>query len=142
MNWAIVREPTILATAVVYGVLAWICSRAGLFGLWLALLLFISLWRYSYAVLHAVAQGRRRIPPPDIESMNPAGRWTLFWHWICFPGLLIATAPFQPLGAIVAVLVAVVLPASIAVMGLNGSLQQAFNPAALIHFMRTLGRDY
>ena len=142
MNWAIVREPTILATSAVYGFLFWICVNAGILGLWLGILLSVSLWRYCYTVLRAVAQGRKRLPPPDIDSMNPVGQWAMFWHWICFPGLLIATAPFQPAGSVVAILVAIVFPASVAIMGLTGSLSQAFNPSALVHFMRTLGADY
>ena len=142
MNWAIVREPTIIATAAVYGLLAWIASMAGLFGLWLGLLLFFSLWRYCYTVLLAVAQGHSRIPPPDIDSMNPIGKWAWFWHWFFFPGLVIATAPYQPLGAVVAVLAAIVFPASAALMGATSNIAAAFNPSALIFFARKLGRDY
>lgn len=142
MNWDIVKEPTILATAAVYGVLAWIVINAGIFGLWLGILLFVSLWRYCYTVLLSVAQGHSRIPPPDIDSMNPVGKWAWFMHWFFFPGLVIATARFQPLGAGVALLAAVTFPASAGVMGVTSNLAAAFNPAALAHFMGTLGRDY
>ena len=142
MNWAIVREPTIIATAVVYGLLAWIASKAGLFGLWLGILLFISLWRYCYTVLIAVAQGHSRIPPPDLESMNPIGKWAWFWHWFFFPGLVIAAAIYQPIGSLVILLAVIVFPASAAVMGMTSNLGAAFDPSALIHFAQTLGRDY
>ena len=142
MNWAIVKEPTIIATAAVYGLLAWIASQAGLFGLWLGILLFVSLWRYCYTVLLSVAQGHSRIPPPDIDSMNPIGVWAWFLHWFFFPGLVIAAALYQPLGSVVIVLAIIVFPASAGVMGVTSSLSNAFNPQALIHFARTLGRDY
>jgi len=142
MNWEILKEPTIIATSVVYGILGWIALKAGMFGLWLGLLLFVSYWRYSYSVLRAVAQGRKRIPPPDIESMNPIGHWYLFFHFLFFPGLVIATAPYQPIGLVVAILVAFVFPASAAVIGLTQSLNQGFSPSALIEFRRTLGTDY
>jgi hypothetical protein len=142
MNFAVLRDPTILVTAAVYGLLAWICVQAGIFGIWLGILLFVSLWRYCYTVLLAVAQGHHRIPPPDIDSMNPIGKWAWFWHWFFFPGLVIATAPYQPLGSAVALLAALVFPASAAIMGLSSNLAAAFNPAALAHFARTLGADY
>ncbi len=142
MNWAIVREPTIIATAVVYGLLLWIASKAGMFGLWLGILVFISLWRYCYTVLIAVSQGHSRIPPPDIESMNPVGQWAWFWHCIAFPGVVIAVAPYQPAGTVVALLAALVFPASAAVMAVTSSLASAFNPSALIQLARILGRDY
>lgn len=142
MNWAVLREPTILVTSAVYGVFIWICLHAGIFAIAFAPLLFVSIWRYSYAVLRAVAQGRRRIPPPDVDSFNPIGEWSLFWHFVCFPGLVAATLRYQPLGTIVAVFVAVTFPASAAMIGITSSLSQAFNPAALIEFARTLRRDY
>lgn len=129
-------------TSVVYGLLAWICIYGGIFAIALAALLAISIWRYSYAVLRAVAQGRKRILPPDIDSLNPVGEWALFWHLICFPGVVLATLPYQPFGTLVALLVAVTFPASAAVVGITSSLSQGFNPQALIEFARTLGRDY
>lgn len=142
MNWAILKEPTIIATSIVYGILGWIALKAGMFGIWLGLLLFVSYWRYSYSVLRAVAQGRKRIPPPDIDSMNPIGHWYLLSHFLFFPGLVLATAPYQPLGLVVAILVALIFPASAAVVGLTHSLNQGFSPSALIEFRRTLGADY
>ena len=142
MNWDVVKEPTIIATAAVYGLLAWIVANAGMFGIWLGILLFVSLWRYCYTVLLAVAQGHSRIPPPDIDSMNPVGKWAWFLHWFFYPGLVIATARYQPLGAGVALIAAVTFPASAGVMGITSNLAAAFNPAALAHFIRTLGGDY
>ena len=35
MNWQVVREPTIVTTAVVYGILAAIALSAGILGVWL-----------------------------------------------------------------------------------------------------------
>jgi hypothetical protein len=74
--------------------------------------------------------------------MNPVGEWSLFWHFVAFPGLIIATFPFQPFGFVVAVLVVAVFPASAALIAITSSLQQAFNPAAIAGFARTLGSDY
>jgi hypothetical protein len=142
MNWEVTKEPTIIATSVVYGLLISICLQAGIFGLWLGLLLLTSSWRYCYTVLRATAQGRKRIPPPDIDSLNMIGQWSVFWHFFFFPGVVLATAPFQPFGLLVAIAVAAVFPASAALMGLTSDLSRAFNPVAIRHFVRTVGADY
>lgn len=142
MNWTVIKEPTIVVTSAVYGILIWVCLRAGIFAIAFAPLLFVSIWRYCYAVLRAVARGHSRIPPPDADSFHPFGEWALFWHFVAFPGLVFATMPYQPLGIIAALLVAVTFPASAAMIGISASLAQAFNPAALIEFARTLRGDY
>lgn len=142
MNWSVVKNPTILVTAVMYGLLEYIVTRAGLFGIWLGILLMISLGRYCYAVLRATAQGREYIPAVSLESFNPVGEVMVLWHLVLFPGLILATATFQPAGSIIAVLVACVFPASAALMGLTSNIAHALNPTALLGVARTIGRDY
>jgi len=142
MNWGIVLEPTILITSAIYGLLALIVSQAGLFGIWLGVLLAFSLWRYCYAVLRAAAQGRSRIPAPDADSFNIVGDWGVFWHLVLFPGLFIAGLLYQPAGLFVAVAVAIAFPASAALMGLTSNISHSVNPAAMIDLARTLGSDY
>lgn len=142
LNWAIVKEPTLIVTSVVYGLLGWICLNAGILGIPFGILLLASIWRYSYQTMRAVAQGRRRLSPPDIDSFNLWGEWAVFWHFVFFPGVIIATASYQPLGTIVAIAVAIVFPASVALIGVTSSLSQAFNPVAIRHFVHTVGSDY
>jgi hypothetical protein len=142
MNWSVVTNPTLLITAGIYGLLEFIVTRGGLFGIWLGVLLVISLARYCYAILRAAAQGRTQFPAVSLESCNPLGEVMVLWHIVAFPGLILATAPWQPAGSIIAIIVAVVFPASTAVMGLTSSIAQALNPSALIGIMRTIGRDY
>jgi len=143
MSWAILREPTLLVTAAVFGALGFIVLGSGIVGIALAPFLFASIWRYGYSVLRAVARGHKRVPPPEVGRMNPFGEWGVFWHFVFFlPGIVIATFPFQPIGAVVALLVAIAFPASAAIMGLTSSLRQAFNPAGLIAIARTLGAHY
>jgi len=77
-------DPTVLVAAVFYGVLLQIALMATVFGLWLGLLLTLSIWRYADAVLAAVAQGHRDIPAAGIETMNPVGDWRLIAHFIAF----------------------------------------------------------
>lgn len=152
MKWlAPLANPAVLVTAVVYGILVMLATRAGLFGIWLLVLVAASLWRYAYTILGSVAQGRNELPAPDIESMNPVGDWRVVVHFILF-STLIALAQ-QPLGgpggllgprAGLALLAMVVLvfPASAAIMGLGKSLVAAVNPVAIVTVIKTLGRDY
>jgi hypothetical protein len=76
----ILKAPTnssVLVVAVVYGLLLKLAFGAGLFGFVLAVIVQISLWRYSYSVLRSLAQGRSNIPAPDAESLNPFTEWRL-----------------------------------------------------------------
>jgi len=129
-------------TSVVYGILAFIATQAGLFGIWLGVLLFFSFWRYCYSVLLRVAQGHQRIQPPDIESFNPVGHWGVFCHLILFPGLVVAALLYPPVGFVIAILVAIVFPASAALMGMTSNVAHSLNAAAMLEFTRTVGSDY
>lgn len=142
MNWSIVKEPTILMTSAVYGLLALIVSRAGLFGIWLGVLLSFSMWRYCYVVLRAAAQGRARIPPPDLESFNPVGEWGVFWHFVLFPALFVAGLLYQPWGLIFCFYVVIAFPASAALMGLTSNISHAMSPSAMLGVARIFGSDY
>ena len=142
MNWAVIKDPTVLVTSAVYGLLTFIVLQAGIFGIPLAALMFFSIWRYCYTLLRAVAQGHRNISPPDLDSFNPVGEISVFWHFIFFPGIVMATFPYQPVGTLIALVAAIAFPASAALMGLTSSIEQAFNPAAMVAFAKTLGSDY
>lgn len=142
MEWSVLRHGALIVTGVVYGLLATIALRAGLFGLWLGILVLLSLWRYAYEVLRVVAQGRREIPPPDIQSFNPVGEIVLVLHFFAFPGVVILASQFQPLGSLVALLAVFVFPASAGVMGLTSSLTASLDPVVIGAFIKALGRDY
>ena len=142
MNFSALTNSTLAVTAVIYGVLATIALLAGLFGIWLGILLVLSLWRYCYEVLRQFAQGRARIPPPDLESMNPVNEIVLILHFAAFPGMIALLSPHGPLGLIVAIAIAGMFPASAAVMGLTGSISAALNPAGIVVLIKGLGQDY
>jgi hypothetical protein len=139
---------TVLATAAVYGFFLLLGLRAGLFGIWLLALTMASLWRYCYTVLRAVAQGRPDLPPPDIESMNPIGRWRELVHFALFAGLFVlggllelGTAGRLP-GVALLLIATIVFPASAALMGVGMGLVAAVNPVAIAEVIRDLGRSY
>lgn len=151
MNWRVLTNSTLFVTAGVYAMLIVLAISAGLFGVWLLVLVILSLWRYGYAVLRAVAQGARNIPPPGIESMNPVGSWTLLLHFALFPALIASIAQIWPVGnqpvgrvlsASFSLVVVGVFPASAAIMGYTSNIVAALNPAAIRSVVRTLGLDY
>lgn len=142
MDWSVLKNPTLAVTGVVYGLLGAISLYAGIFGMWLGILLILSLWRYGYELLRTVAQGRSFIPPPDLQSLNPVGEIVLLLHFVAFPGVVIIASRFPPFGTLIAILAASVFPASAAVMGLTSNIQAAFSPAAIGAFISTLGRSY
>jgi hypothetical protein len=142
---------SVLAVAAVYGVLLWLAERAGLFGIVLLMFVSLSLWRYSYAVLRIIAQGRTFIPAPDVETMNPVGEIRLVLHF-CFFGLLLYFFQTTPLfgdalfadvlrWAGVGVVLAV-FPASAALMSFTMNPAAALNPMSIAGVIRTMGKGY
>jgi hypothetical protein len=142
VNWAVIKDPTILVTSVVYGLLFVLAAQAGMFGIWLGILVLFSFWRYCYTALRAFAQGHKRIHPPDLESFNPVGNWGVLMHFFLFPGLMAVALIYRPGSLILLPFIALAFPASAALMGLTSNIGHALNPAALVEFARTLGPDY
>lgn len=151
MNHGLLTNSTLLVAAVFYGVLLALAAAATIFGIWLAFILLLSLWRYAYEVLRMAARGKRVIPAPDAESLNPVGDWRLVAHFIAFPALVVMLVTVQPFGAegfgvllnwAAALGAACVFPASAAIIGLTWRLEPAFNPAEIARMIRVLGRGY
>jgi hypothetical protein len=151
VNLRPLTDSTLIVAAVFYGVLLAVAIAATLFGIWLGFILLLSLWRYSYSVLRATAQGRRKLAAPELETLNPIGDWRLVMHFIAFPALLIVLSWVRPFGAqgfglalnfAAALVVILIFPASAAMMGITSRLEAAFNPASLRRVIKTLGRSY
>ena len=137
---------TVIVVAAVYALLLPVALFAGFFGLFLAAMISLSLWRYSYTVLRNVARGWNKFPPPDMDSMNPFSEFAVVFHYVFFAALtvLLATTPFiaAPARVVGLVAVAFVFPASAAVMGMTNSLSAALNPASVWTIASELGADY
>jgi hypothetical protein len=137
---------TVIVVACVYALLLPMALFAGIYGLFLAAMIVLSLWRYSYSILRHVARGWNHFPPPDMDSMNPFGAMAVVLHYVFFGALtvLLVTTPFisAPVRVIGLGAVALVLPASAAVMGMTNSLGAALNPSSVWTVARELGADY
>lgn len=148
LGW-IVGRPVLWVVSFVYGLGFALALSASLFGLWLGVLLLLSLWRYGYAVLRYAAQGRPEFPGPGIETCNPFGEGVLVAHMLFFPGVF-AWAAFTSAMAergvfwvwlLLAVLVAI-FPASAAIVAISRNLLQSLNPSRWAHVAKTFGSDY
>lgn len=147
---SILLNSTLVTVAVIYGLLLAIADSAGLFGIWLLVLLLLSTWRFGYAVLRAVAQGRTP-QTPSIETMNPLGEFPLVLHWLIFPGVflwyqvVVALSPDRSLGLLglaVGVPLIAIFPASAGLLALTGNLPYALNPRRIQGFIREAGTRY
>jgi hypothetical protein len=146
VNFKALGNTTVIVVACVYAVLLPMSLFAGVYGLFLAAMVALSLWRYSYAVLRHVARGWNHFPPPDMDSMNPFGDLAVVLHYVFFGALtvLLVTTPFigTPLRVVGLGIVAFIFPASAAVMGMTNSLGAALNPSSVATIVRELGADY
>ncbi len=146
IKFSTLANPTVIMTAIVYGFFLRLADAAGLFGLLLRLLVTLSLFRYGYAILRHVANGWNHFPPPDIESTNPFGQFTVVVHAVLFGTLLylLASTPFidgvlrwWSLAA-----VAAVFPASAAIMAMTRNAGAALSPKGIASLVGDLGADY
>jgi hypothetical protein len=146
VKFSALANPTVIVTAIVYGFLLKLAMAAGLAGLLLRLLVTLSLFRYGYAVLRHVANGWNQFPPPDIESTNPFGQFTVVMHSVLFGTLLylLASTPFID-GAVrwpLLAVVAGVFPASAAIMAMTRNAGAALSPSGVAGIIGDLGGDY
>lgn len=132
---------------VVFSVLFLIALSARLVGIWLGWVLLSGFLNYGFILMDSVANGEREPPVLSIEMMNPmnGGRWLMM--------LVIVAAVFftsdaaiyglgAVLGTVVGILVAMTLPAVIAVQGATGSVVQSLNLLRCWHLILRLRGDY
>jgi hypothetical protein len=146
VKFSVLANPTVIVTAIVYGFLLTLAGAAGGFGLLLRALITLSLFRYGYTSLRNVANGWNHFPPPDIESTNPFGQFTVVVHSVLFGSLifLLATTPFID-GALrwpLLAFVSAVFPASAAIMAMTRNAGAALSPLAIGSLIGDLGGDY
>jgi hypothetical protein len=146
VKFSALANSTVIVTAIVYGFLLKLAMAAGLPGLLLRLLVTLSLFRYGYTVLRHVANGQNQFPPPDIESTNPMGQFTVVMHSVLFGTLLylLATTPFVagPLRWPLLIAVSAVFPASAAIMAMTRNAGAALSPRGVGGLIGDLGGDY
>lgn len=135
------------AVIVVFAVLLYFAAEARFIGIPLALLLTSWFFKYAYILFDHTARGFDEPPTLDIQMMNPVDEQRPLGQVVIL-GLIYAAVKLAEsyLGAAAAVTIAIVAallaPASAAVLGLEGNLIKAADPLEWIRVVRGLGVLY
>ena len=132
---------------IVFAFFLWLASRAGFFGIPLDLILLSWFFKYAYVLFDHVVRGYDEPPTLDFNMVNPANEQRplaqLLILLILAAGVYVATVRFSAtLGISFGILAALVVPASIAVLGLEGNPLKAIYPVALVRMIVGLGHLY
>jgi len=125
----------------------YLAAKAGLAGLPLAILLASWFFKYAYILFDHVVNGYDEPPVLDMQMMNPVDEQRPVAQ-IAILGLIgvgvkLVDAGFGASVATgLALLLAAWLPASIAVLGLEGNAAKAVYPVLLLRFIKGLGPAY
>jgi hypothetical protein len=135
------------AVVIVFAILLAIAANAGLFGIPLALILLSWFFKYAYILFDHVVRGFDEPPTLDIQMVNPLNEQRplaqLAILGILYAGVKLAslTLPWA-VAVFFAALAALLLPASIAILGLESNILKAIYPIALGRLVRDLGILY
>lgn len=139
------RSSVTLVALVSFYLLLQLAIAAGIFGVWLAVIIVPALFRYLVMLAEARAQNRDA-EPPGIEYFSFAGNlWTLFpvLPLVAFLALYLAAADIGAVPAVmVAGLIAALFPAMMAVLVITHSPAQSLNPVAWFQLTTRLGVAY
>jgi hypothetical protein len=132
---------------VVFALLMTLVSYAGLFGLWLGLLLFFGFVRYSFAVIEAVKVGARELPVLSIEMLNPVGEMRSIIVLALVAGMFFATGSamyWMPrwAGIVLGLVTLALLLHLVLMQAATGSIRRALDPRMGVHVIQRLGRDF
>jgi hypothetical protein len=132
---------------IVFAVLLSLAAKAGLMGIPLALILTSWFFKYAYILFDHTVRGFDEPPTLDIQMLNPLDEQRPLAQVVIL-GLIYAAATFAhhtmgPTSArILAVVAALFLPASVAILGLEGNILKAAYPVAWVHMVWRLGPMY
>ena len=116
-------------------------------GIPLAFILCSWFFKYAYILFNNTVQGFDEPPALDIQMMNPVDELRPVAQVIILGLIIFALYWVQnKVGAYftlpLAIITALILPASIAILGLEGNPLKAINPMAWLHLIRGLGMNY
>ena len=135
------------AVVIVFALLLFLAAKAGIIGIPLDLLLTSWFFKYAYILFDHTTRGFDEPPILDIQMMNPVDEQRPLGQ-VAILGLIYAAVKLAGiyLGGTAAVSIGVaavlLLPASAAVLGLEGNILKAANPVEWIRMVRGLGWLY
>jgi hypothetical protein len=105
------------------------------------------LLRYAFALFDGIVLGQREPPVLSYEMVNPFSEWRPFFQLVIVLSFYSATKLLEGMTSdlvLTAIRLAglVILPASVAALGVTGSLLQAINPRTVIPLIYRLGWSY
>lgn len=132
---------------IVFAVLLSLAAKAGLAGLPLAFILTSWFFKYAYILFDHTVRGVDEPPALDIQMVNPVNEQRplaqLVILGLIYAAVKLAEVTGNPsLAAAIAIVAGVLLPASVAVLGLEGNIIKAVYPVALARMVIGLGRMY
>jgi hypothetical protein len=135
------------AVVIVFALLSVIAAKAGLIGIPLALVVTSWFFKYAYILFDHTARGFDEPPVLDIQMINPVDEQRpmaqLLILILIYALVKLADHYWGPAAATVATIgFALLLPASIAVLGLESNILKAANPVEWLRLIRGLGSLY
>jgi pentatricopeptide repeat protein len=134
--------PSSLLLVVTFSVLMTILGAGGVLGIFGGMFLQIWVLKYCYVLIEHIADGAPEPPVMSTDMLSPFEMrpWLQlgligFGVWACY--LLGGNA-----GVVLAVILVLLLPASIAVLGIGEPVYEAVNPVTLLRLVRGLGPYY
>ena len=136
-----------MGVLIVFALLLSFSAKAGFAGIPLALILMSWFFKYAYVLFDHSVRGFDEPPTLDIDMVNPFNEQRplaqlLILVLIYFAVTFTADHLGTSLAVILAAAAVLLLPASVAVLGLEGNLLKAANPVAWVHLVLGLGPMY
>src|SRR5450432_2336613 len=132
---------------IVFALLLSVAAKARIVGIPLALILTSWFFKYAYILFDHTVRGYDEPPTLDIQMLNPLDEQRPLAQ-VAILGLIYLAVNFakQAMGPTVAIVIAAValllLPASVAILGLEGNVFKAAYPVAWVRMALRLGPMY
>lgn len=133
---------TSLYLVAIFSVLLTLFSAGGLYGLIAQLFLQIWVVKYCYVVIEQLADGATEPPVMSTDMLSPFEIRPWVQLGIIIGGTALCTAVGGAASLVLAAALLLLLPASIAVLGIGEPFYQAVNPITLLRMVRGLGPYY
>ena len=132
---------------IVFALLLAVAANAGFMGIPMAFILTSWFFKYAYILFDHTVRGFDEPPTLDIQMLNPLDEQRPLAQVVIL-GLIYLAVNFarHSLGpipaAVIAVIAALLLPASVAILGLERNIIKAANPVAWVRMVMGLGPMY
>jgi hypothetical protein len=135
-------RPASLILVAIFALLISFFVSGGLYGLFAAVMLQAWVLKYCYVLIEHIADGATEPPVMDVDMLSPFEGRPWIQLGLLVGGGLLCDAIGGAAGALLAVLLLIVFPASVALLGMGENFFQAMNPIAWWRVIRGFGPLY